>query len=209
MRTMTTTTPSPETLLTQLRAGDAEEQAARRFLAAAAPQADALRSQVASALAMSLRAHDRAAARWLLTEETAALAARGGESETLYTLVAALARFGQPSDALVLWRAREATAETRAGVDPEQFARAGIDATRAWLSSVASGFDTPDAEADEARAAIAWLDSARAEGRFDNLPDYFAWSDERYGVQVSGSVCQVGGVRSCDEACFACDMVTR
>jgi hypothetical protein len=168
-------------------------------LAADGPQADALRAQVASELATGLRARDRAVIRWLLGEETAALVARGGESETLYTLMAALARFGQPSDALALWRARDASAATQMGADPEQFARAGWSATRDWLASVARGGAS---EAAEARAALVWLDSAAAEGCFDNLPDYFAWSDERYGVRVSGSACQVGGVRSGDDVCF-------
>jgi hypothetical protein len=185
--------------LAKLRAGGADELAARRLLAAGDPEADALRAQVASELATTLRARDRATTRWLLAEETAALAARGDESETFYTLIAALARFGQPSDALALWRARETSAATRIGVDAEQFARAGWTATRDWLASVMRGGGS---EAAEARAALAWLDRAAAEGRFGNLPEYFAWSDQRYSVQVSGSACQVGGVRSCDDVCF-------
>ncbi|HEX9037243.1 MAG TPA: hypothetical protein VF808_09665 [Ktedonobacterales bacterium] len=170
-------------LLESLRAGGDDAGGAKAQLATDSRQGDALRAAVASALAADLRATDRAITRWLLEEETAALAARGvGASEALFTLVAALARFGQPSDALILWRARQATAETQEGVDAEQFARAGLAATRAALEASARG----GVAGAGARAALAWLDEARALGAFDDLPAYFAWSDERYGITISG-----------------------
>lgn len=178
------TTTVARALLNSLRAGGDEAVAARARLVAGARQGDDLRPLVATALAGDLRPTDRAVARWLLEQETAALAAGGtGATETLYTLIAALARFGQPSDALALWRALQATPETRAGVDAEQFARAGLEATRAALSASVMG---GGAEADEARTALAWLDEAQANGVFEDLPAYFAWSDERYGIKIVG-----------------------
>jgi len=172
------------TLLEQLREGGQAADGARARLVADAQQADELRALVASALAVGLRPSDRAITRWLLEQETAAHVACGaGASEALYTLVAALARFGQPSDVTPLWRARQATAETRAGVDAEQFARVGLSAARALLADSARA-GGPDAA--EARAALDWLDEAQREGAFDDLPAYFVWSDERYGVHITG-----------------------
>ncbi|HEU0027081.1 MAG TPA: hypothetical protein VFQ25_08195 [Ktedonobacterales bacterium] len=171
-------------LLEYLRGGGDEADAARARLAAGAQQGDELRGLVASALAAELRPSDRAITRWLLEQETAAHEARGaGASEALHTLIAALARFGQLSDAMTLWRARQATMETRAGVDPEQFARAGLSATQALLAELSR---TGGPEAAEARAALDWLNESQEEGAFDDLPAYFAWSDERYGLQING-----------------------
>lgn len=177
----------PLALLEYLRVGGDEADAARARLAAGARQGDTLRAQVTSVLAADLRPSDRPIARWLLEEETAAHEARGaGASEALYTLIAALARFGQPSDVVALWRARQATAETRAGVDAEQCARAGLDETRALLAGLARAGGAEAAEAAEARAALGWLDEAQAAGAFDDLPAYFTWSDERYGIHITG-----------------------
>ena len=171
-------------LLEHLRAGGETADAARVRLAMESRQGEELRALVASALAADLRPSDRPIARWLLEEETAAHEARGtGASEALYTLVAALARFGQPPDVLRLWRARQVTAETRAGVDAEQFARAGLSETRGVLTDLARA-GSP--EAAEAHEALDWLDTAQRAGVFDDLPAYFAWSDERYGIHISG-----------------------
>jgi hypothetical protein len=143
-----------------------------------------LRAEVAAALASDLRPSDRPVARWLLEQEIAAHVARGaGASEALYTLVAAVARFAQPTDALLLWRARQATPETRMGVDAEQLGRAGVDATRATLAVVATG---SDAQAEEAQQALQWLEESAAAGAFDDLAGYFLWADERFGLTVSG-----------------------
>lgn len=180
-----------ERLLAALReAPDAPAaQAARHALAHVSDPAgdnagERQRAQVAAALAHDLRPTDRSLTHWLLQQEVAAQAARGvGASEALFTLVAALARFAQPADALLLWRAREATPETRAGVDVEQLARAGLDPVRATLErAVAAG----GPEAAEARGALAWLDAGAAAGAFADLPGYFAWADERFGLNVSG-----------------------
>lgn len=174
----------PRALLGFLRAGGADAEGAQARLIAGSRQGDKLRASVASALAGDLRPSDRAIARWLLEQEKASLMARGtGATEALFTLVAALARFGQPADALTLWRARQATAETRAGVDAEQFARAGLDETRAALSASAAGESDDSAEA---RAALAWLDEERSASAFADLAGYFAWSDERYGIKIVG-----------------------
>lgn len=175
----------PRALLGFLRAGGDEAEGARARLMAGSPRGDELRAAVTSALAGDLRPTDRALTRWLLEQETAALTARGtGATEALYSLVAALARFGQPTDGFLLWRARQATAETRAGVDVEQLARAGLDETRAALGARAA--DGGEDEATEARAALAWLDEERAAGAFADLAGYFAWSDERYGIKIAG-----------------------
>jgi hypothetical protein len=173
-------------LLDYLRTGGDEADAARARLAAGSRQGDELRGLVASALAADLRPADRAVTRWLLEQETAAHEARGsGASEALYILVAALARFGQPADAMALWRARQATPETRAGVDAEQFARAGLTATQALLANLIQA-GGPDAA--EARAALDWLNESQRAGAFDDLPAYFAWSDERYGLIITGPI---------------------
>lgn len=159
---------------TLAQAGDPSQQAAR----------ERLRADVVRALASDLLPSDRPVAVWLLAEEIAAHEARGvGASEALYTLIAAVARFAQPADALLMWRARQATPETRAGVDAEQFGRLGLDAARAELTRIAS---EPGQLADEAREALRWLDDAATEGAFDDLAGYFLWADERFGLVVSG-----------------------
>lgn len=172
--------------LRQLGGGSAE---ARAMVAHAgdlsqSAERERMRGAAASALAASLRPTDRPLARWLLEQEIAAHEARGaGASEALYTLVAAVARFANPDDALLLWRAREATADTREGVDVEQLARAGLSATKAALARLgaASG-----AQADAARQALSWLDEGAALGAFDDLPGYFLWADDRFGVAIAG-----------------------
>jgi hypothetical protein len=171
-------------LLGHLRAGGEAADDARARLEVGARQGEELRALVTSALVADLQPSDRSIARWLLEQETMAHKARGtGATEALYTLIAALARFGQPSDVMLLWRARQATAETRAGVDAEQFARLGLDASLAILTDLARANDS---ETVEARAALDWLREAQAAGAFDDLPAYFAWSDERYGIHITG-----------------------
>ncbi|HEY7851228.1 MAG TPA: hypothetical protein VIC27_14255 [Ktedonobacterales bacterium] len=143
-----------------------------------------LRAEVVAALGSSLRPTDRPIARWLLQQEIVAHQACGfGASESLYTLVAAVARFAQPSDALLIWRAWHATPETRAGVDVEQLGRAGLAATRAALQQVAA---ENGAHAEDARQAMRWLDEGAATGAFNDLPGYFLWADERFGLTTSG-----------------------
>lgn len=143
-----------------------------------------LRADVAVALASGLSPADRPIARWLLEQEIAAHEARGaGASEALYRLVAAVARFAQPDDALLLWRARQATPETRMGVDVEQLGRAGLEATRATLAEIAM---RPGAQAADAQQALHWLEESAAAGAFDDLAGYFLWADERFGLTVSG-----------------------
>lgn len=124
----------PLVLLKRLRQGAAEAVEAHVRLAASAPSGDELRAAVTSALVGDLRPGDRMVVRWLLEQETAALSVGGGSLESRDRLVAALARFGQPSDALTLWRARGQASDTSVGVDAEQFARAGFAETRAWLA---------------------------------------------------------------------------
>ena len=159
---------------TLAHAGNASTQAER----------ERLRAEVAAALARDLQPSDRPVAAWLLAEEIAAHEARGhGASEALYTLIAAVARFGQPADALLLWRAHQATPETRAGVDAEQFGRLGLESARAQLARLAT---EPSPHADEARQALQWMDAAAAEGVFDDLAGYFLWADERFGLTTSG-----------------------
>ncbi|MDE3230954.1 MAG: hypothetical protein KGO05_13830 [Chloroflexota bacterium] len=161
--------------LARLRVGAGREVLAFAGDTATAEARERLRADVVAALAFDLHPTDRPLTLWLLAQEVAAHEARGaGASEALYTLVAAVARFGQPEDAPLLWRAREATEETRAGVDVEQFARLGIAEARAAL-----------AHEDDGRA-LAWLDGAAAVGAFDDLPGYFLWADERFGLRVSG-----------------------
>lgn len=175
-------------LLIALRHADTPEaEAARARLAASTAPTESsahagLRARVVSALAESLVSTDPGPTRWLLDQEIADLKAAGqGATEALYTLVAALARFGVPEDALLIWRAADATPETRAGVDVEQVGRAGVDAVRRALRA-ARGARTPGAA-----EALAWLEEGAAAGAFTDLPEYFAWSDERFGLHVSGS----------------------
>ena len=94
-----------------------------------------------------------------------------------------MARYADPDDALLIWRARTATPQTRAGVDVEQAARAGVERVRRRLRAlVATGGPRVRAAAD----ALAWLDEGVASGAASDLPDYFAWADERFGVRVAG-----------------------
>lgn len=177
-------TVTPDALLAALRLGGPGAEAAQALLGAVASNSDGLRASVTGLLAADLGPADRAITRWLLEQETAAQAAHGsGASETLVTLVAALARFGSPSDALALWRARLATPETRAAIDPEQFMRAGVDATRTWLESLTR---QASPGASDAHAALAWLGEAGKVGAFDDLAAYFTWSDDRFGIHITG-----------------------
>lgn len=156
------------------QAGDPSQRAAR----------ERLRAEVAAALTSDLLPSDHPVAVWLLAEEIKAHEARGaGASEALYMLIAAVARFAQPADALLLWRARQATPETQAGVDAEQFGRLGLAAVRERLTGLAS---EPGPQADEAARALQWLDAAAKEGAFDDLAGYFLWADERFGLATSG-----------------------
>lgn len=167
----------------------AKESAARLNLAYAGAEAEIverthLRAEVIAALALDLRPTDHPIARWLLEQEVAAHVARGvGASEALYTLVAVIARFAQPEDAILLWRAREATEDTRAGVDAEQFARLGVAEARAALATRAQRIGL---EAESAARAVQWLDEAAEAGVFADLPGYFLWADERFGLKISG-----------------------
>lgn len=178
-----------EALLDALRQpGDASVAARDQLVSsrdqAESPERQRLRGEVAAALGQSLRPSDRGIARWLLQQEIAAHQARGqGATEALYTLVAAVARYAQPEDALLIWRARQATPETREGVDVEQMARAGLDAVRATVTKLA---ERAGPQSDDARQALAWLDAAETSGAFDDLPGYFLWADERFGLLISG-----------------------
>jgi hypothetical protein len=167
-------------LLADLRAGG---EAARAVLHTLAADATA-RAAVTRLLASSVTPTDHSLAHWLLSAETEWRVAIGsGESEALYSLVALVARFADAHDALLLWRARQATAETRAGVDVEQMARLGLDDVRGYLTRLR---DANGPEASEAAAALAWLVEGDREGAFADLAGYFAWSDERFGITVSG-----------------------
>src|SRR2546430_14130237 len=114
-----------DVLLAGLRTGRQQAEAARAELAfpgrdASAEECErsaARRAEVSTLLAASLRPTDKPLARWLLEQEIAAHEAAGhGASETLFTLVAAVARYADPDDVLLLWRARQATPETRTGL---------------------------------------------------------------------------------------------
>jgi hypothetical protein len=178
-----------QTLLDALRQGGDAARVTRARLAHAGAaterdECERLRAAVAAALGRDLRAGDRAIARWLLAQEITAHEERGhGASEALYTLVAAVARFARPADALLVWQARQVTPETRAGVDVEQLGRAGVIPTRAALERIAA---LPGAQADQARLALSWLEEGVAAGAFDDLAGYFLWADERFGLAVSG-----------------------
>jgi hypothetical protein len=166
--------------LLDLRAGGETAQVAQKIVAAN----DAIRSEVTRLLAASVTPTDHALACWLLRAETEALMSAGsGESEALYTLVALVARFADPHDALLIWRSRQVTPETQAGVDVEQMARLGLDAVRRYLSR---SREENRAETGEASAALSWLDEGERDGAFNDLAGYFAWSDERFGITVSG-----------------------
>jgi hypothetical protein len=191
---------SNDTFLAALRAG---EESVRAALAHdgnpdRATRRVALRAEVTQELAAQIVPADRPLVQWLLEQEVAYLRASGqGVTETLYTLVAALARFGQPEDALLLWRAREATPETQSGVDVEQLLRAGFEPVRTYLRRLARGMEPV---AHEAQAALDWIEAGIAAGAADDLPGYFYWADERFGLQVSGPTCRFNGSTSCEAA---------
>jgi hypothetical protein len=167
-------------LLLDLRAGGEAAQSARQIISADA----SIRAGVTRLLAGSVTPADHAlGGRLLRTETEALMSAASGESEALYTLVALVARFADPHDALLIWRARQAAPETQSGVDVEQMARLGLDGVRRYLSRLC---DTHGSEANEAAAALAWLDEGERDGAFSDLAGYFAWSDERFGITVSG-----------------------
>ena len=169
--------------LQRLRAG--ERPSARNETAEARQQDAMWRAGVAEALLVDLRPGDYALAVWLLQREIAAVGAAGeGAPETLYRLIAAVARFARPDDALLIWRAAQATPETRDGVDVEQALRAGLDAVLRALGRRASA--RGEADGDDAAAALAWVRAGIANGAADDLPAYFAWSDDRFGLHVSG-----------------------
>lgn len=164
--------------LERLRAG--ERPAARNESPEARQQDAAWRAAVTKALLADLRPGDHTLVIWLLSRELDALDA----PETLYRLIAAVARFARPDDALLIWRAAQVTPETRVGVDVEQALRAGPEAVLRALGQRASS--RKDTEADDAAAALAWVRAGIANGAADDLPAYFAWSDERFGLHVSG-----------------------
>lgn len=178
-----------ETLLAALRQTGEAGADARAALAytgdgAVDAERERLRAAVVATLAGSVRPTDLPVARWLLEQEIATHNARGeGAREELYTLVAVVARFAQPSDALLIWRAREATPQTHIGIDVEQLGRLGLTATRAELERVAQQAGKVAAEAQQ---ALYWLDDGAASGAFDDLAGYFLWADERFGLTVSG-----------------------
>lgn len=183
---------TPEMLLADLRAGGERAETAHTHLAFPSmrgsteerEQAAGWRAGVSALLAASLRPGDREHARWLLEQEIAAHEAAGhGASETLFTLVAAAARYADPDDVLLLWRARQATPETRTGVDVEQAFRAGIERVRRRLETLTR---QQGARAREAADALEWLESGVSSGAAEDLPGYFAWADERFGLRISG-----------------------
>ncbi|HEV2237932.1 MAG TPA: hypothetical protein VGR57_14830, partial [Ktedonobacterales bacterium] len=177
----------PSHLLAALRQGGAAADAAREMLraAASAGAAAALRARVTDALIAALLPSDHAVVAWLLGEEIATLARQGhGATDALYLLVAACARFGNADDALLLWRAYTATPETRATVDVEHLARAGVERVRATLGALAAA----GPQRTEAAAALAWFEQGVASGALDDLAGYFAWSDEQYGLVAGAPV---------------------
>jgi hypothetical protein len=181
---------TPGALLAALRSNDdAGASAARAALAFALDASGAdrhapTRAAVAQTLAGSLRPGDKPVARWLLEQEIAAHEGAGqGASDALYTLVAAVARYADPDDVLLLWRARQATPETRLGVDVEQAFRAGADRVRRRLQTL---IRQGGPRAAGAAQAFDWLERGLAAGAADDLPDYFAWADERFGLRVAG-----------------------
>ncbi|HEX8035552.1 MAG TPA: hypothetical protein VF510_16965 [Ktedonobacterales bacterium] len=184
--------PGRDVLLTGLRAGGQQAEAARAELAfpggdASAEERErsaARRAEVSMLLAASLRPTDKPLARWLLEQEIAAHEAVGRDaSETLFTLVAAVARYADPDDVLLLWRARQATPETRTGVDVEQVFRGGVERVRRRLQTLTR---QQGVRAREAAEALEWLESGVSLGAAEDLPGYFAWADERFGLHISG-----------------------
>jgi hypothetical protein len=185
---------TPQRLLAALRSKDATlREAARETLAYSADHlVEArhveLRAATVRHLAGALRPSDHLLLRWLVEQETAAHAASGhGASEALYILVAALARYTDPADALIIWRARNTTPETRAGVDVEQALRAGVERVRRHLTRLVQ---KDVARAAEASRALAWVEAGVAGGAADDLPAYFAWSDERFGLHIDCPTCR-------------------
>ncbi|MGZ3639826.1 MAG: hypothetical protein ACXVCX_18500 [Ktedonobacterales bacterium] len=181
-----------DALLVGLREGGQQAEAARAKLAFLSREASAeerersaaRRVEVSALLAASLRPADKPIARWLLEQEIAAHEAAGrGASETLFTLVAAVARYADSDDVLLLWRARQATPETRTGVDVEQVFRAGVERVRRRLQTLTR---QQGARAREATDALEWLESGVSLGAAEDLPGYFAWADERFGLHISG-----------------------
>lgn len=181
------TAPEASKLLAALRGGGTSAEAAREQLAYrpdGTTEWAAQRAEVAHELAWSLHPGDRDVARWMLEQEIAAHEAAGqGASETLYTLIAAVARYADPDDVLLLWRARNATPQTRAGVDVEQAARAGVERVRRRLRALT---EHGGPRAREAGEALEWLEQGFAASAGDDLAGYFAWADERFGVRVCG-----------------------
>lgn len=190
---------SGATLLAALRAGPPSAYDALAYVGEPGSDARraALRAEVTQALVGHLLPADRSLVRWLLEQERAQLRASGhGVTETLYALVAALARFGYPEDTLLLWRAREATPETQAGVDVEQLLRAGAEQVRGYLRGLARG---EEPAAHEAQAALDWIEAGITAGAADDLPGYFHWADDRFGVRIVGPACRFNGPASCDD----------
>lgn len=168
--------------LERLRAG--ERPAVRATSADARQEYTRWRTAIAHALLADLRPGDHAPVVWLLEQERAGIASGDtADVELLYRLIAAVARFAQPEDALLIWRAAQTTAETRIGVDVEQAVRAGPEAVLRTLERLAS---SDDAQAEDAQEARAWVREGIANGAASDLPAYFAWSDERFGLHVSG-----------------------
>lgn len=142
------------------------------------------RAAITRELLADLRPGDHALAVWLLEQEIAGVSQSGtGDLETLYRLVAAVARFARPADALLIWRAAQVAPEARLGVDVEQALRAGPEATLRTLQRLTA---RDDPQAEDAAATLAWVETGIAEGAASDLPAYFAWSDERFGLRVSG-----------------------
>jgi hypothetical protein len=169
--------------LQHLRAG--ERPSARNETSEARQQDATWRAAVTEALLADLRPDDHALAVWLLQREITAIGAAGaGATETLYRLIAAVARFARPDGAMLIWRAARATPETRDGVDVEQALRAGPEAVLRALGRRASA--RGEADGGDAAAALAWVRAGISTGAADDLPAYFAWSDERFGLHVSG-----------------------
>lgn len=142
------------------------------------------RTAIAHALLADLRPGDHTPTVWLLEQERADIASGNTtDVELLYRLIAATARFAQPEDALLIWRAAQTTDETRIGVDVEQALRAGTEAVLRRLERLAT---SNGAQAKDAQAALAWVREGITNGAANDLPAYFAWSDERFGLHISG-----------------------
>jgi hypothetical protein len=68
-------------------------------------------------------------------------------------------------------------------VDAEQALRAGFERVRRRLTVLV---ERGGSRAAEAACALEWLTTGMATGADDDLPGYFAWADERFGLRVSG-----------------------